>query len=138
MSVVRLIPAVVKPKSLRKNKTLAALYPRLRDVVYPLLRREPHFGPNIKRLKGEFSDFYRYRLGGYRLFYTIDEQETVVIVADLRSRQASYRARSGTLGGRPNPRKLKEAYRARYRRWRSWERWVADRIPESSRKPQPR
>ena len=80
-------------KSVRKNKALAALYPRLRDVVYPLLRREPHFGPNIKRLRGEFADFYRYRLGGYRLFYTIDERETVVIVADLRSQQASYRDR---------------------------------------------
>ena len=81
-------------KSLRKNKTLARLYPRIRDVVYPLLRREPHFGPNIKRLQGEFDDFYRYRLGDYRLFYTIDEQQTVVIIADLRSRQASYGKRS--------------------------------------------
>ena len=50
-------------------------------------------GANIKRLQGEFSDFYRYRLGDYRLFYTIDEEDTVVIVADLRSRQASYRRR---------------------------------------------
>ncbi len=80
-------------KSLRKNKTLARLYPRIRDGVYPLLRREPHFGPNIKRLQGEFSDFYRFRLGAYRLFYTIDEREMVVVVADLRSRQASYRTR---------------------------------------------
>ncbi len=80
-------------KSLRQNNALARLYPRIRDTVYPLLRREPHFGPNIKRLRGELSDFYRYRLGDYRLFYTIDEQDTVVIVADPRSRQASYRSR---------------------------------------------
>ncbi len=81
-------------RALRKNKTIARRYPRIRDVVYPLLRREPHFGPNIKRLQGEFSEFYRYRLGDYRLFYTIDEEETVVIIADLRSRQTSYRKRS--------------------------------------------
>ena len=62
--------------------------------MYPLLRRESHFGPNIKRLQGEFSEFYRYRLGDYRLFYTIDEEEAVVIIADLRSRQTSYRKRS--------------------------------------------
>ena len=43
-------------------------------------------------MQGEFSEFYRYRLGDYRLFYTIDEEETVVIIADLRSRQTSYRA----------------------------------------------
>ncbi|MDE0024287.1 MAG: type II toxin-antitoxin system RelE/ParE family toxin [Spirochaetaceae bacterium] len=80
-------------ESLRKSKALARLYRRVRDVVYPLLRREPHFGPNIKRLRGEFSDFYPFRLGEYRLFSTIDEQDTVVVVADLRSRQASYRRR---------------------------------------------
>lgn len=61
------------------------------EVVYPMLRREPHFGPNIKRLKGEFSDFYRYRIGDYRLFYTIEETDVVVVVADLRSRQEAYR-----------------------------------------------
>ena len=54
-------------------------------------RREPHFGPNIKRLKGELSDFYRYRVGDHRLFYTIDEQEAMVVVVDFRSRQDSYR-----------------------------------------------
>lgn len=56
-----------------------------------MLRREPHFGPNIKRLKGGFSDFYRYRVGDYRLFYTSDETDVVVMVADLSSRQNAYR-----------------------------------------------
>ena len=80
-------------KTITKNKTLAALYRKIHDVVYPALRREPHFGPNIKRLKGEFSDFYRYRIGDYRLFYTTNEQEVIVIIADLRSRQDAYRRR---------------------------------------------
>lgn len=61
------------------------------EVVYPTLRREPRFGPNIKRLKGELSDFYRYRVGDYRLFYTIEEADVVVVVVDLRSRQNAYR-----------------------------------------------
>ena len=78
-------------KTLRKNKTFRTVHRRFIEVVYPLLRREPHFGPNIKRLKGELSDFYRYRIGDYRLFYTIDEQEVIVVVVDLRSRQDPYR-----------------------------------------------
>ena len=49
--------------------------------------------PNIKRLQAAFSDFYRYRLGDYRLFYTIDERDTVVVVADLHGRPASCRRR---------------------------------------------
>lgn len=80
-------------KVIRKNKTFDALYRKVCEVVYLVLRRRPHFGPNIKRLKGEFSDFYRYRVGEYRLFYTINEQDLVVIVADLRSRQQAYRKR---------------------------------------------
>ena len=80
-------------KTLAKNKSLASLYRKIHDIVYPALRREPHFGPNIKRLKGEFNDFYRYRVGDYRLFYTINEKEVIVIVADLRSRQHAYRKR---------------------------------------------
>lgn len=78
-------------KLLRRNKSLAGVYRRIVDVVYPMLRRQPHFGPNIKRLKGEFSEFYRYRVGDYRLFYTIEEDEVVVVVVDLRTRQDAYR-----------------------------------------------
>lgn len=76
---------------LRKNKSLESVYRRVVEIVYPRLRREPHFGPNIKRLKGELSSFYRYRVGDYRLFYTIDENEVIVVVVDLRSRQSAYR-----------------------------------------------
>lgn len=78
-------------KTFRKNPGLSSLYKKIRTVVYPTLRREPHFGPNIKRLKGELSDFYRYRIGDYRLFYTIDETDVIVVVVHLRSRQDSYR-----------------------------------------------
>ena len=39
------------------------------------------------------GDYWRYRVGDYRLFYTIDETRIVVLVADLRSRQDAYRTR---------------------------------------------
>lgn len=39
-------------KTIETNKELGHLYPRITEVVYPVLRREPHFGPNVKRLKG--------------------------------------------------------------------------------------
>ena len=80
-------------KTLAKNKSLASVYRKIRDVVYPTLRREPHFGPNIKRLKGDFTDFYRYRVGDYRLFYTVNEKEVVVIIVEIRTRQDAYRRR---------------------------------------------
>ena len=78
-------------KTIQKSNDLGRIYRKIVDVVYPLLRREPHFGPNIKRLKAEYSDFYRYRIGDYRLFYTIGEHDVVVVVAYLRSRGEAYK-----------------------------------------------
>jgi mRNA interferase RelE/StbE len=43
-------------------------YQKIAAYVYPQLRRI-FFGPNIKKLKGEFEGVYRYRLGDRRLFY---------------------------------------------------------------------
>ena len=54
-------------KKIRSTK-YASLYKKITDYVYPLLRLNPFFGPNIKKLKGELKDIYRYRIGDYRLF----------------------------------------------------------------------
>jgi mRNA interferase RelE/StbE len=37
-------------------------------------------GSNIKKLKGEFKELYRFRTGDYRLFYKIDEQESMIFI----------------------------------------------------------
>jgi len=54
------------------------LYKKIEEYVYPLLRENPYFGPNIKKLKGEYKEVYRFWVGDYRLFYTIS-QETVIV-----------------------------------------------------------
>ena len=54
------------------------LYKKIKDYIYPILRENPLFGPNIKRLKGEYKEIYRYRIGDYRLFYKVSE-ETVIV-----------------------------------------------------------
>jgi mRNA interferase RelE/StbE len=51
---------------------------KLHDYVYPQLRSSPATGPNIKRLKGPYSDVWRYRIGAWRFFYSIDEKRRVV------------------------------------------------------------
>jgi len=76
-------------KSVKKQK-LKPLLSKIESAVYPLLRENPFFGPNIKKLRGEFHGVYRYRVGDYRLFYLVDESEQVVIVLDLRHRGAAY------------------------------------------------
>jgi len=49
------------------------LYKKINEYVYPMLRRNPYFGPNIKRLKGQYSDYYRYRIGDYRLMSGVNK-----------------------------------------------------------------
>ena len=65
-------------------------YKKIVDYVYPQLRSNPFFGPNIKKLKGELEDFYRYRIGKYRLFYKIDKQRVIVFVISLKHRGEAY------------------------------------------------
>lgn len=66
------------------------LYIKITNIVYPQLRQNPHYGTNIKKLKGEFEGYYRYRLGDYRLFYLVDDGKVVVVVVDVRHRKNAY------------------------------------------------
>jgi len=47
-------------------------------------------GTNIKRLKGEWKDTYRYRIGDYRLFYTINAGKLLVLILDIKRRNDAY------------------------------------------------
>jgi mRNA interferase RelE/StbE len=69
-----------------KKNIKQKLYQKINDVVYPQLRNNPYFGTNIKKLKGEFEGFYRYRIGNYRLFYLIDDKKVIVFIIDLKQR----------------------------------------------------
>jgi len=74
-----------------ESKTFIRFSKRIRDRIYPRLRTNPYFGPNIKRLKGELSSVHRYRLGDYRLFYIIDASKNIVFVLDIVHRKDAYR-----------------------------------------------
>jgi mRNA interferase RelE/StbE len=73
-----------------KSRMFSSLYGKIRDYVYPILRRNPYFGPNIKKLKGEFEGVYRYRIGNYRLFYLIQGSELIVLILDIEQRKDAY------------------------------------------------
>jgi mRNA interferase RelE/StbE len=75
--------SIVKPH-------FAVLYPKIVDFVYPQLRRNPYFGPNIKKLKGELSAFYWYRIGSFRLLYHIEGDKTIVLMVTVTDRKDAY------------------------------------------------
>ncbi|NQU62761.1 MAG: type II toxin-antitoxin system RelE/ParE family toxin [SAR324 cluster bacterium] len=74
-----------------KNQIDGKLYQKIRNIVYPQLRENPFYGSNIKKLKGEFEGYYRYRLGNYRLFYLINSNEVIIFIVDFKQRKDAYR-----------------------------------------------
>src|SRR3990167_8707078 len=61
---------------------------KLAIYAYPQLQDNPYFGKNIKKLRDAVPETWRYRIGDYRFFYTVDEQRRLVcmLTADHRGR----------------------------------------------------
>ena len=73
------------------SKRYNHLYLTIFNDVYPIIKGNPFFGGNIKKLKGEYKDIYRFRIGNYRLFYKVEEQQSIIFIIDIESRQDAYR-----------------------------------------------
>lgn len=67
------------------------LQPKLEEFVYPKLRQDPHFGVNIKKLTNWDPDTWRYRIGSWRFFYEIDDEEKIVYMIAAYHRGEAYR-----------------------------------------------
>ena len=68
----------------------AKLVDRLHRSVYPQLRSHPHRGPNVRKLKGYTPETWRYRIGAWRFFYEIDEQDRMVLLLAASHRGSAY------------------------------------------------
>jgi len=74
-----------------KSSKYKHLYSKIVEYVYPLLRDNPFYGNNIKKLKGDYKEIYRFRIGDYRLFYKISEETVIVFIIDIEARKDSYK-----------------------------------------------
>ena len=63
---------------------------KLRNYTYDQLRDEPHYGTNIKKLKDYVPEMWRYRIGKFRVFYTIDEENKIVFIITVEFRKDAY------------------------------------------------
>ena len=68
-----------------------SVYKKISDYVYPILRENPFYGPNIKKLRGEYKDIYRYRIGDFRLLYKISDETVIVFIIDIEQRKDAYK-----------------------------------------------
>ena len=74
-----------------KSTKYKFLYKKIKEYVYPMLRKNPYFGSNIKKLKGNYKDLYRFRIGDYRLFYKISKDTVIVFIIDIETREDAYK-----------------------------------------------
>ena len=63
---------------------------KLSSYVYPQIKLEPFFGRNIKKLKGYVPDTWRYRIGRFRVFYTMDQEEKIIYILTIDHRKDTY------------------------------------------------
>lgn len=68
----------------------ARIQRKLGGYVYPQLRINPYVGKNIKKLRDVTPETWRYRIGDYRFFYTIDERQRLVFMLAVDHRGHAY------------------------------------------------
>jgi len=78
-------------KALSKIGPPRFLPKKLETYVYPQLRQEPYYGPNIRKLQGYEPSTWRYRIGPYRLFYAVDNEKRIVFILTIDDRKDAYR-----------------------------------------------
>lgn len=79
---IRLKPSAKK----QLNKTPAEDQKRI-YAVFHVLSNNPYIG---KKLKGEYSGFYSFRVWPYRIIYSIIKRELLVIIIRIGQRQGVY------------------------------------------------
>ena len=55
------------------------------------LQHNPPAGLKIKRLKGRLHSYHRYRVGDYRIVYSVDLRQRIVHVDYIQHRRDVYR-----------------------------------------------
>jgi mRNA interferase RelE/StbE len=73
-----------------ESRNYERYYRKIVQEIYPRLRSNPYQGANIKRLKGNLKSVFRYRIGDYRLFYTVDAQNRRVYILEIENRKDAY------------------------------------------------
>jgi mRNA interferase RelE/StbE len=69
----------------------SAIRSKLAEYVYPQLREQPFHGTNIRKLRGYVPNTWRYRIGRYRVFYVVDQEERIVYIVSVDARKNAYK-----------------------------------------------
>ncbi len=64
---------------------------KLDSFVYPQIKEEPFWGNNIKKLQGYDHNTWRYRIGKFRLFYIVDQEDRIIYILTIDDRKDAYK-----------------------------------------------
>ena len=73
------------------SRNFIHLYGKITNDIFPILRSNPFFGINIKKLKGKYCEIYRFKIGDFRMFYKIDENEKIIFIINIENRKDAYK-----------------------------------------------
>ena len=81
---------LLMPQALKFYKACPEELAKRLNKCFEDLEGNPFWGSNIKVLKGE-KRRYRYRVGDYRVIYSIDKENSKVVVTLIAPRPSAYR-----------------------------------------------
>jgi mRNA interferase RelE/StbE len=78
--------------SRRAQKDLRKLAPKQRNKIVAQVEAlaEDPFPPGRKKLKGQHGDYWRIRVGDYRVIYEVEQDDLVVLVLRALDRKEAY------------------------------------------------
>ena len=81
----------LKKLSKLTSKDAGFIRKKLVEYIYPQISKEPYFGKNIRKLRSYKPDVWRYRIGRFRVFYSIDQEESIINVLTVDFRKDLYK-----------------------------------------------
>ena len=63
---------------------------KLVEHVYLALKQQPYFGKNIKKLSNYSPPTWRYRVGDFRVFYTVNDESKIISILTTSDRKDAY------------------------------------------------
>lgn len=64
---------------------------KLQASVYLRIRQSPYVGPNIRKFRGYAPETWRCRIGRFRLFYSVNENDRIVNILSVDDRKDAYK-----------------------------------------------
>ncbi len=63
---------------------------RILNKIKILTDNPKHLANNIKKLKGRYHEYYRLRVGDYRIIYSIEKDRLVILIVRVGHRKEIY------------------------------------------------